>query len=215
MANPLDEMLRTHVAPVLTGAGYRRSGRVYRFAAPNGDLAVIEFPARVLSRDYVDFAVTTGVAPTPAVDWIRRKAETMDSQAPGLECRLIRVDLTPPRRWWRGVGTPDMDQHWGFKKDDGGDQCGIELAGLLADQVVPTLRRLLDRQELLAEVRNPRLGDKASLNFGKELAEIVMLVDHGPTPDLEELLESREAANPQDELASWARRRLASRAAAG
>ena len=216
VANPLDVMLRAFVAPVLIGAGFSRAGRTYRLAAGSGDLAVVAFQAWTYSPDVVGFYATAGLAPVPWVAWIHRDdGESTRACRPGIEAKLVGPDIVPPREWWRGVGDPEFHPLWGFERSVSCEGCGRALATVLAEHAVPTLRRLLDRRALLTEFRSPTEPSLRGPLHPPELNEILLLVDDGPSGELNELLRRLDAAHPDSEFAAWTRRRLAHRAVVG
>jgi hypothetical protein len=93
--------------------------------------------------------------------------------------------------------------------------CGASLAKILADEFVPLLTRMLDRTEFLAMARDPAkpLGDGI---VGPE--EIMLLIDNGPSAELEAAIAKAEALDLErypvaPQLVAWARQRLADRPA--
>jgi hypothetical protein len=108
-----------------------------------------------------------------------------------------------------------MDDLRAFPEDTGGEECGRALAGLLADEIVPTMRPLLDRAETARRGGGP---------FGAAVQRVRSDVTEGTQRDpaagrrgtlaaVEEALCIVEAQDPEDMVAVWARQ--AQRAAAG
>lgn len=214
MAHPLDVMLREYVAPVMRAAGFSRSGREYRLPAGNGDCAVLDVDVRGTRLAHVvGFYVTMGIVIPPFTDWVYRNQKPPGGRSPGLECAFVQGAVVPPPRVRHGVADAVTGSHWGFDPSDDA-VCGQALAEVLSAEAIPTMRRLLDRDELLAEVRN-----RKSRVFGRmtqlERLEIILFVDDGPVDEVVRRLPVVEELSPQDNFIEWVRARLARRAGTG
>lgn len=56
--NPLDTLIRQHVAPVMRAAGYTKKGRTFRLAATHGDHAIVKIDADALDPGRFVFEVS-------------------------------------------------------------------------------------------------------------------------------------------------------------
>jgi hypothetical protein len=113
----------------------------------------------------------------------------------------------PPTRAVTSGPSPKLEATlWMFTPDTSA-ACGADVVKVLADDVLPRLRRLLDRTELLTIALDP----DAKAYIGYSHATIILLVDNGPSEQLEAALQIEETGQGpvQPELAAWARARLA------
>lgn len=105
---------------------------------------------------------------------------------------------------------------WVFDVPGGGERCGLALARVLAEEVIPhmRMRRLVDRQALLEEVRKPSLPLVVRLD--PERREIVLRIESAPSSEIEGLLSRVDPTAPaRAHFERWARDRLAERGAKG
>jgi hypothetical protein len=205
--NPLDEMLKNHLTPMLAASGFAKRGRTYSLAAPNGDLAIVDFQSWRLHVGAVGFFVNLAIVPTVMVEWLRRNEsgppeKINDAQGFWRDRLLVSEEYEPAGEFGR-------EQLWEFKEIDSGDACGAILARVLERGVLSTLTWLVDRSNLLAAVRDPLTDPTLIKVRPRERALIVLLVDEGPSDELETLLRQVEQKDPDDIVATWARQRLA------
>jgi hypothetical protein len=100
-------------------------------------------------------------------------------------------------------------QIWCFQDAESATRCGKHLARILTEETVPFLTRMLDRREQLAILHDP--AEEEHLQLGSNsFGEVLLLVDDGPSPELEAALADAEQQGDRD-LVWWARERLASR----
>ncbi|HWG97856.1 MAG TPA: DUF4304 domain-containing protein [Pilimelia sp.] len=207
---PLDLMLRDHITPVLTAAGYRRRGREYTRRAPHGDVAIVHLQTSAGSvGDQVDFYVNLGAVPASYADWLGELFGAPLAR-PGHEHGLWRDRLRPPPELADEPGPYGSDR-WRLRGAAGVAACGAGLAAALTATALPLLADLLDRDRFLALHRDPgRPLGTGVVTF----PEIFLLVDAGPSAALDAELAKLDAADPAEDptaprLAAWARARLA------
>jgi hypothetical protein len=98
---------------------------------------------------------------------------------------------------------------WCIEDAESATRCGKHLARILTEETVPFLTRMLDRREQLALLHDPTEDEHLRLG-SNSFGDVLLLVDDGPSPELEAALTDAERQGDQ-ELVSWARERLASR----
>lgn len=199
-----DAMLGECAAPVLKAAGFRKSGRTFRFVAGHGDHAFVHFQTFVTDHEpWTDFFVNLSVVPVPQLDWLRRDHRgPARKPVPGEGLWQGRVDA--PEEVATPGWAPSTDL-WRFSPVD--PRCGAVLAEVLHEQAVPLLLRLTDRAEFLAMIRDP------AKPLGPGLGHpIVLMADEGPSPELDAEIAYYEALDPVEwpvgpEIVAWARAR--------
>lgn len=232
MVLPLDAMLTSTVAPALRAEGFRRKRRRFVMANDLGDLAVIEVSTigkLALGDGYRHFWVKPWLLPEPFADLWRSQGAPYPA-GPEQGVPLRDVQPSPPfcSTWPGGSYGPTL---WAFRDDDPAQatECGRAVVAAVVPVVVATLRRLLERQTLIEEMRRadvlPLPGPDASpldLGGGDGRAVLPLMADAGDTVAVNRLLrvghESWLAAtrkgNPHaTALIAWASARLASRGA--
>lgn len=210
----LAAMLDAEVDEQMTAAGFTRTGNQYQRISDLGDYALVEFTPLIATPDAsVRFRIQSAVLPGPELEWRRARAAAQPDTAWGdiePEARtgwLRTLHPPPPTRAVTSGPLPNLDTAlWTFTPDTTA-ACGADIVKVLADDVLPRLQRLLDRTELLAIALDP----EAKAYIGYAHATIILLVDDGPSEQLEAALQIEAAGQgPVDpELAAWARARLA------
>jgi hypothetical protein len=206
-----DRMVHEWVAPVLRQVGFAGRGRTFRLGVVSGDQAIVSLRRAGGGGDRVEFHVDLGVVVVPYWDWLGqvfpRPAERAPTDTDGLW--RGRLDAPPAVRADAGPWTRTV---WLLAGPDMVPTCGAALAGVLREEAVPLLTRLLDRAEFLALSRDPVRP------LGTDLgpAELMLLVDAGPSADLDAETARYESLDPQTypyagRLAAWARERQAAR----
>jgi hypothetical protein len=192
VVKPLDAFLRDHVRAPLKEKGFSRKGRDFRLVSENGDVALINFaPWRTGDRE-VEFILDAGILPLTKIEWEKDTLGVVDgSVASAL--------------WWTRLNSPFMGTGtWQFNLDDS-ERISAFLTALGA--LVDRLHFLIDRQNLISMVRDPATPVQ-DLRSSREHALAWLLVDQGPSRELEEIVQSLESNDPDDVLASWVRVRL-------
>jgi hypothetical protein len=209
----LTSLLREHVTPLLSEFGFRREGRRYRLVAGNGDQAFVAFQRSRTDPGAADeFFVNLAVVPVPYWDWLRhiRPGDALTDNLQAEEADgLWRDRLVAPPQFAAGI-EPWQAERWLLDSVENLPACGAALATALREQAVPQLTQLLDRREFLALSRDPA----RPLGPGVGPAELILLVDEGPSPELEAEIARCEALDSADypvagDLARWARARIA------
>lgn len=192
MAKPLDVFLRDHVRAPLKAKGFSKKGRDFRLNTTNGDTALISFFPWRLGDCEAEFFLEIGVLPLPWIEWSKDViGEVDDSIASAL--------------WWKRVHSPFRHTGlWQFNLNDN------ERISFFLDELSSTadyLRSAADRQKLMSVVRDPATAVQ-DLRHSREHALALLLVDGGPSGELEEVLRALESKDPTDDVASWVRARL-------
>jgi hypothetical protein len=210
----LAAMLEAEVDEHMTAAGFTRTGNRYHLTSDLGDYALVEFTPLIATPDAsVRFRIHSAVLPRPELEWRRARAAAQPDMAPSTiepEARtgwLQTWHQPPPTRAVTSGPSPNLDATlWTFTPDTS-TACGADIVEVLADDVLPRLQRLLDRTELLTIALDP----DAKAYIGYTHATIILLVDNGPSEQLEAALQIEETGQgPVElELAAWARARLA------
>ena len=214
---PVDRLVRDHARPVLTEAGFRRKGNRFWLTAPNGDVACVDFQTQAgvtvmrpdgvhAMPDWAAFFVNIGVVPVPRWDWLCHQFPGLSKQVPEASHGLWTSRAVAPPE----VADDVISDSWVVKGADQVAVCGEHLARVLRDDVVPLLVWCLDRAEFLALCRDPA----RPLDPPPSDAELILLVDDGPSPDLDAALAVLGARDPHDypvaaEYAAWLRARAA------
>lgn len=201
--NPLDQLLKDHVTPVLIAHGFAKAGRIYRAEAATGDLAYVAFK-RWETGDHMDVVVNLSVLPTTQWAWLCHDQPKTATRKPGPGDGLWQGHVPPPAPYAADEWTTEL---WRVTDLD---QVGAVLARTLAEDTVPMLLRMLDRAEFLRMIQAPDTTLKPGLGHG----EVMLLVDEGPSAALDQALAWYEARDPEEwpaahELAHWARQRAA------
>jgi hypothetical protein len=210
----LAAMLEANVDEPMTAAGFTRTGNRYQLTSDLGDYALVEFTPLIATPDAsVRFRIHSAVLPRPELEWRRARAAAQPDMPWGAvdpEARtgwLQTWHQPPPTRAVTSGPSPNLDATlWTFRPDTSA-ACGADVVEVLADDVLPRLQRLLDRTELLMIALDP----DAKAYIGYSRATIILLVDNGPSEQLEAALQIEETGQGpvQPELAAWARARLA------
>lgn len=207
----LRDALKNIVGPFLRSEGFRGSAPVWRLKTDQGDFAIVDVQRSKWSTlDQVECTINLAVVPGPWWDWQRhwRKGISVveGSDRPSEGHGLYRSRLHPTGAaggadtWWRIRNASDASS----AADDMVDQLGAN--GL------PALRLMLDRDSMVAALRQRDIGPMSDRGLA------VMLSDLGPTEELEQLLRKIDAlANTPHggwtvELTAWVRHRAEARA---
>jgi hypothetical protein len=210
----LAAMLEADVDEHMTAAGFTRTGTRYQLTSDLGDYALVEFTPLIATPDAsVRFRLQSAVLPRPELEWRRARAAAQPDMPWGAvepEARtgwLQTWHHPPPARAVTGGPLPSLDATlWTFTPDTAAAS-SADVVEVLADDVLPRLQRLLDRTQLLTIALDP----DAKAYIGYAHATIILLVDNGPSEQLEAALQLEETGRGpvQPELAAWARARLA------
>ncbi|MGW1540887.1 hypothetical protein ACWCPM_11705 [Streptomyces sp. NPDC002309] len=92
--NPLDTLVREHVAPVMKTAGFSKKGRTFRLAAGNGDHLFLQFDTHAVDPGRHVFDVTFSVVPLPYWEFVKR--QHVDPPAPDASGALATCPVIPP-----------------------------------------------------------------------------------------------------------------------
>ncbi len=182
-------MLRDRIGPALREAGFKGSSPTWTFTASRGDLALVNVQrSRWSPPGEVRFAVNLSVLPEPWWRWCQQAGLAgAPSSKPKEYHGLWRHRLRPRSP---SVTAPGTAGGWWIVRDAASAAAAADdvIAGL-RDEALPTLMRLTDRQELLAEVRGGGFiqGPVA-----------VLLSDEGPSTELDAVLEEMATCEDED-----------------
>ncbi|MGH8879343.1 MAG: DUF4304 domain-containing protein [Stackebrandtia sp.] len=205
----LREALRDIVGPAAREHGFKGSGTNWRRSNESGDWAIVNVQSSSFSsREHLRCVINMSVAPRPWLDWqennLGRRPKTISESLGLYRSRLHPTGSEPGAdTWWEVTGPGDA----GLVARD--------MADRLAADGWTFLTALLDRERMIAQIRNRDLGMIRGQKWTGLLAraEAVMLSDHGPSHDLDRLLEVEvtEATPPQrdnaERFADWVRNR--------
>ncbi|NEB08967.1 hypothetical protein G3I32_08770 [Streptomyces coelicoflavus] len=206
---PLDSLVSEYVAPVMRPAGFKRSGRTFRFVSDSGDQAVLGFARHYVDPDAVVFDVGYRMVPALYWEWINRQhwasGEVGAPRAFGEA--VVAGDVIPPPQ---AAHVPNFEgrlrSRWALREGNR-HLCGETLASALRDEAIPQMIHLLDRTNLLHECRHPTMPVVRLVPLTR--LEILLRVDDAPVRETEALLADVRPAGPGDDFAAWVRRRLA------
>jgi hypothetical protein len=178
-------VLRDQVGPSLRLRGFKGAGANWHLKNTAGDVAIVNIQSsRYSSKDEVKCVINLAVVPEP---WWSMKASMSLSTKPttpkeydGLYRDRVHPSQTPAigEAWWQ-ITT---------------EASAIAVAADMIQQFeaegIPALTRMLDRGQLIAALRKGDFGmwkgEANRLFFDRALA--VMLSDHGPSAELDDLL---------------------------
>lgn len=208
---PLDVLVREHVAPVMRAAGFKRSGRTFRFVADSGDQAVLGFARHYVDPDAAVFDVGYRIVPAPYWEWINRQHWTSGQVGAPLAFgpAVVAGDvIPPPRAAHLPASEARLRSRWALREENR-HICGEALARALHDEAIPQMVHFLDRTDLLQECRHPTMPVVRLVPLTR--LEILLRVDDAPRREIEALLADVQPAGPGDDFVAWVRRRLATR----
>ncbi|GAA2038564.1 hypothetical protein GCM10009839_45180 [Catenulispora yoronensis] len=198
----LPQFIAKHAQPVLESSGFEIVDGLFCLTSPRGDSSLIGIRPYPLDASVV-FTASLAVCPAPYWQWVMRRAD--DIGHPDMSGGLVRYPIAAPRAVaHRPDDIAPMNQRWSYNDDSSADKCGQVLAQVLIEEVVPKATRLLNRQELLAEVRDPD-ADYIPGMSGKARLEAILLVDDTAPDDIEALLTDVEEYSPEDNFIEWVR----------
>jgi hypothetical protein len=201
VVKPLDVFLRDYVRSPLKEKGFSKKGRDFRLTIPGGDVALINFLSWRMDFCEVEFILDAGILSPLHLEW---QNEMRDLEGSSIANTLWWTRLKSPFAYRENQFLPT--DTWAINFDDE-ERISFFLGELAA--LADHLRSLLDRRNLISMVRDPATAIQ-DLRPSRETALALLLVDAGPSPELEEILRALEAKNPTDDVASWVRSRLSS-----
>ncbi|WP_446213433.1 DUF4304 domain-containing protein [Micromonospora sp. IBSANI012] len=177
--------LRDVVAPAARAEGFKGTAPTWRMTNALGDWAVVNVQSSAYSTsESLRCIINLAVAPAPWLAWQQQSLGSLP-KAFNESLGLYRHRLHP-------TGTPPGTDGWWEVSGERGDPsaAATDMTEQLAIHGWPTLKRLMDREALLDQIRSGDLGRMKAKNFGVFFAraEALMLAENGPSPRLEELL---------------------------
>jgi hypothetical protein len=195
----LDQVIRDRIAPNMKRAGFSRKGRLFWRESPLGDRAFLWFSPFTLGQHEAEFFVEASIQPAIYVELLTRTGERPLTAGDALWTGRIPMP---------GKHTLALRDHWSF---DGDDDTAVEHLADLVGRAVPRLLHLLDRENLLAYVRDPSTRPQEIRIQPRENAVTLLLAGQGPSDELERRVVALEAADPADPLAAFIRARATAR----
>jgi hypothetical protein len=202
--------LRDVVGPSARAHGFTGSAPNWRTSNALGDWAVVNVQSSAYNtRQSLRCVVNLSLAPDPFIAWTARGHAR--PKVPGEGYGLFRQRLHP-------AGTPaGVDGWWQVNHPDEAAVAAADIRTQLEVDGWPVLRRLLDRDQLMAQVRAGDLGHmkRKPVDVFFARAAALLLSDAGPSAELDEQLahalehtpdKHREHAESFD---AWVRRRAA------
>ena len=202
MVKPLDVFLRDHVRPLLKEKGFSKKGRDFRLVAASGDVAFISFRPWKLGLYDVEFLATGGMLPRLWIEW---RVDTYGLADGSTVSPILEKRVLSPYPYLESVNP--HTETWLLNANDT-ERIDAFLSRL--SSLCEELSLLLDRQNLISVARDSATSVQI-FRVARERVLAVLLVDEGPSPELDEALRALEARDPNDIVASWVRSRLATK----
>ena len=184
--------LRDVVGPVLRRAGYKGSAPTWRRRNDLGDWAVVNVQSSPWStRDGVRCIVNVAVAPEPHLAWHDHRMHRLPSPHDYRTTKVVESDgLFRHRLEPSGKPEGAGEQWWEVLDDETARAAADDMVLQLERTGLPKLAQLLDRQGMLAAVREHDLGDVRGDGWTRYFleAEAILLADQGPSAALDAAL---------------------------
>jgi hypothetical protein len=193
---------------VLETAGFVRRGRTFRLVGGKGDQAIIGIERTAGSRgDWVEFYVHAAVVPVPYWAWLQHVFPSVADREPEYSDGLWRHRVEAPANLRADAG-PWTTDLWLLAGSAAVPACGSSLATILRTETIPLATSLLDRPTFLNLTRDP--SNPLGTSLGP--ADLILLVDEGPSPELDQAIAHYKSLDPTDypaaaALATWAESR--------
>jgi hypothetical protein len=196
VTDALKSMLRDVVGPHLRSEGFKGSGTTWTLTAPNDDRSVVNVQSsQFSSKSEVRCIVNVAVVPEPWWAWQAFHHGNAMPKSPKEYHGLWRQRLQPST----GEQPRGSEVWWSIRDEVTARAAAEDIVSQLRTNAVPLLRRLLDRDAMLAAVRAGDLGfitaESSPAYFDRGLA--VLLADEGQSAELDALL--TRFASEQDE----------------
>jgi hypothetical protein len=179
------------VGAYLRTTGFRGSSGSWTLTNALGDAGVVNLQrSRWNTSDNVAFIVNLAIVPKPWFDWTRDAIIGRRPSAPKESDGL----------WWqrlqRAMTSSDSESErwWEVTDEASAERCRVDLERQLADYGVPRLRELLDREQLLREIREGTTKPRIDV----DVAIAILLSDAGASSELD-----RAMAGARARLATW------------
>ncbi|MGK4578475.1 hypothetical protein [Kitasatospora sp. HPMI-4] len=156
------------------------------------------------------FAVKAFIVPAASWAWSYRKSwESAGKKAPDASAALVRWSVMPPEHVaFAPHKVSPLNADWAYVGRIDSDIAGRTMAEVLREETVPTMRRLLDRSKLWAEISRPGFAFHRGQPPG--WARMILRVDEASPAELDELVGQVETGCPVvDEFIARARTRAA------
>jgi len=182
----LSDFLTEYATPQLKPLGFRKKGLEYRIAADSGDMAFLGFSPMRIDPEAVVFHVQCSLVPEPYWQWLNRQhmvAGIPDAHASGA---LAAFSVVPPApAAYAADATGLARTRWAIRAGTR-TEVGRVLGEVLVSDVVPRIRHLLVRENLLTAIKS---SESPSIRrWAPVPSELVLMVDEYPRDMLEQLL---------------------------
>lgn len=196
----LDEFLAQYAHPSLRAAGFRKSHHSYRLNTSVGDHALVRFVGFPLPDTLGSFFVQVSVILEP--EW-----DLHFFHAPQRRSFPARPDEGDATFYWAALPGAARHPRWSYNTVAERDQLGEELRGQLRVELIPSVRRLLDRHIACEEARQDA---QLPGHLASERIYRALLTDAGPSSELDEELVAaqRRDSDADRKFIQWAQMRL-------
>ncbi|MCM1948063.1 hypothetical protein NC315_22175 [Streptomyces sp. G2] len=197
---------RRYVVPVAKEAGLVPEGGVLRMLGERGDCGVLELQAHPMDPKLQSFFVRVSIVPLTERAWTQRQHwEQAKYHLPSSGSGMLRWEVKPPEGVAFDVpGDSSLDGLWMYGAGVEPEECAEQLAAVLREHTFPAMRRFLDRDVLVAEMRQRSGHLRHHRPAG--WAAVFLNVDRVSPVALEHLLQAVETDYPlADEFVAWAR----------
>lgn len=210
--NPLDSLIRKHVGPIATSAGFRKSGHTFWMAGDRLDYVCFRFNVHRVDPEATVFDVEFHAIPDPYGDWLNRGQQPA-GKVPNFSGALVTGRVIAPRSVaHRPDSSGAFRARWAFRPG-GEEACGRVLAETLRAEALPRIQLMAHRARLLEDVRSSDVPLMKRMT--PVLREIVLRIDDIEVAELASLLLEAEASGaPAVGFVDWAYERQAARARA-
>lgn len=190
----LNELLRDYVTPEMRALGLKKKGREYALMSDSGDAAFVSFPVMRIDPRAVVFHVYCSLVPLPYWQWLKKQHLLSEMPEPKSSGALASFSVVPPEcAAYEPTSFGFSRTRWAFD-DVNRDQVGRVLAQTLVNQVVPKIRSMLNRENLLTSIKS---SDESVLGLWDTIkSELVLMVDEYSQKEHKELLARLDPDDP-------------------
>jgi hypothetical protein len=182
--NLLKAALRDVLGPSARSHGFKGSAPTWRRSTSTGDWAVVNVQSSSFSSaEHLKCVINLAVAPEPWLRWKRTELGAGMPQSVTETLGLYRERLHPE-------GTaPGQDVWWEITDAASALSTVKDMVVQLDAAGWPALDRLLRPDGMLEQVRTGAIGKQSSAGVFLARAEALLLMDAGPSPELDERLQ--------------------------
>ncbi|WP_142216949.1 hypothetical protein [Streptomyces sp. SLBN-118] len=199
----LNDFLKEYATPVAKSAGFKKKGTAFRIDASSGDVAFLEFSPFRIDSTFVVFHAQCFIVPEPYWQWMNRQYLAAGVPEPNSSGAIAAFSVVPPPQ---AAHTPEAGglarTRWAFDENTR-QASGKILSDVLRSDVVPRIRHLLVRENLLDAIRSTE--SPSIRRWGALESEIVLMVDEYSRHEMESLLSELDDSSPlKKQFTEWA-----------